>query len=409
MLCIGNDTASCKMGVFDNEVEGVCLGPALKSVFQVISFLFFIAGVLGNLTFVAVTTRSYQELSSTDLFLVGLAGFDFIASIFLPLVYFLEISRVLSFSSDSACRFSELMHEVSIVLSIYVLLFTVHSFYRRVFYNPSEEHRKLRFFALFGISIFLAALPAFPVIVDMHAHDGHCHVALDTYTSFVLYDVVIFIIQVIVPIFIFTIMFVQVGVELHTEEIQQTDLEADVSLIERARNQRKLTLLLVVTLAFFVVFLPYMFSRLWFLLDGGETLGNDHQCYLYDIFYLVVCIKCFINPLVYLFCYEGFKENIKRVICGFRIGRRYNFMHVKYHFRREQQEGILETDSPMQEGHMLSEMNDWQPTWNRSPSPPNPEVKLDEKEHDYDEDDDTGEDSVAILRPWKNLRSTSAL
>ena len=58
---------------------------------------------------------------------------------------------------------------------------------------------------------------------------------------------------------------------------------------------------------------------------------------------------------------------------------------------------------------MLNEMNDWQPTWNRSPSPPNPEVELDEKDHDYDDDDDTGEDNVAILRPWKNLRSTSAL
>ena len=408
MLCLGNDTASCKIGIFDNEVEGVCLGPALYHLFQVISFLFFIGGVLGNLIFVAVTTRSYQELSSTDLLLVGLAGLDFIASIFLPLIYFLEISSLLSFSSDSACRFVELMHEVSIVLTIYVLLFTVHSFYRRVFYHTSEAYRKLRFFALFGIGIFLAVVPAFPIVAGVHENHGYCHLEMGTYTSVVLYDVVIFIIQVIVPIFLFTIMFVQVGVALHTEEeIQQTDLEADVSLIERARHQRKLTLLLAVTFTFFMVFLPYMLSRMWFLLDGGATLDNGH-CYLYDVFYLVLCIKCFINPLIYLFCYEGFRENIKRVMCGFRIGRRYGFMHVKYHFRREQQEGIIETD-PIQEGQMLNEMNDWQPTWNRSPSPPNPEVELDEKDHDYDDDDDTGEDNVAILRPWKNLRSTSAL
>ena len=392
------------MQVFDNKVDDQCLGPGLTGLFKFLSIVIFLVGCIGNAAFLFVTARSYQELNSTDLFLVGLSGLDLIASIFLPLVYFLEISDSLHHSSNGACQFMTMMHEISIVLTVYVLLFTIHGFYRKFVLNRSEESKKTRFVGLFTFGTFLVVIPAVPIMMDTRMEDGKCHVEVLTFTSVVLYDVVIFIIQVILPLTVITYLFARLGVQLHYNRFR-----SEVDAMENARNKRKTLVLLVITCAFYLLYLPYMFSNLWFLLDSGRKLATKHSCYIYDIFHLIICGKCVVNPLIYFVLDENFRYNLKRIISSCRIGKRHHFINVKYSEHRREECLIDETDAVAQ-GGMDCEMNDWEPSKRTSsPLPKDPQLELNETDHDYEEDNGMGEDSVAILRPWKNLRSTSTL
>ena len=392
------------LNVLDMRVEGECVSASIKPLFQAISFLLFLFGTLGNMAYLAVMTRSYQELSMIDLFLVGLSALDIIASIFLPLFYFLEISDLANNFNDSSCRFVTLMQETSLVLTIYLLLFAIRSFYQKIVLGKSNGNTKFRFIVLLIFSLLLAIVPVIPLIKDTHAHDGRCHNEFGSFSSVVIYAVLLFLIQVIFPVLCFTYMFTQLGLYLHSTR-RSGDDENNLGAIQRTASRRKLGTLLLITGTFFAFYVPYSLSALWFLLDGGRILEHYIYCHLFDIFHLIVCGKCLANPVIYIAYQEGFRENLKRVICGFRIGRRYNFMHVKYHFRRDGQDGMAEDQRELQDnGTLLAEMGEWQPIQRAVTPPPNPDLELNDKEHDYEEED-TGEDTVAILKPWKNLRS----
>ena len=398
------------LGVLDRRVEGKCVKEPTKQLFQALSFLLFLFGALGNFAYLAVTIRSYQELNVLDLFLVGLAALDLIASIILPLFYFLEISEVLLYVTDSSCRFIVIMHELSVVLTVYLLLFAVHAFYKKVVLRKVDGNKKLRFFIIVIFCMLITIIPAIPVAIDTFAEDGRCHVFMRSFSSVVVYDVVLLIIQIICPLLFFTAMFAQLGVHLRLNHQGEVDDEANLTLVDHAANRRKLGLLLLITCFFFLLFIPYVTANLWFLLDGGRILLSQFYCHLFDIFHLLICAKCLVNPLIYIIYQEGFRENLKRVICGFRIGRRYNFMQIKYHFRRDVQSGILEDQGEqMEDGQLVNEMNEWRPGKRiAATTPPDPDLELNENEHDYEDEDDVDrDDNVAILKPWRNLRSTS--
>ena len=397
------------LGVLDSRVEGACVSGTMLSLFQAVSFLLFLFGVLGNIAYLAVMTRSYQELNTVDLFLVGLSALDVISSIFLPLFYFLEISDYLNNMSDNSCKFITAMYETSVVLTIYLLIFTVHAFYRNIVLGKSDGNRKLRFTVMLVFSVLLTIIPATPLIVDTHSHDGECHVDNISFSSAVVYDVVIFFIQVVIPVLFFTVVFTQLGLCLYrSRESHQGDEDGNVAVIHNSANRQKLGLLLLITCTFFILFIPFVLSNLWFLLDAGRILEHRIYCHLFDIFHLIICGKCVANPVIYLAYQEGFRENLKRVICGFRIGRRYNFMHIKYNFRRDTQGGIMDDQVDFQDnGTLLSEMSERQPQLRIVIPPPNPDLELNEKEHDYEDEEENGDDNVAILKPWKSFRSTS--
>ena len=402
MDCPENSTCWDSYGVLDTEANGFCLGPVLKHWYQAISFLFFLAGSFGNLTVIIVILKSVQELSSTDMFIVGLAFLDLVSSVFLPLHYFLDITGLVGRQSGHTCRFLSLMYEVSIIMSIYVLMFTVYSFYRKIARAKPDDNKKTRFFGLFVIAFLLAAVPAFPFVSGVDSVHGFCHISIGSYTNFVLYSVVMFIIQVILPVLIFTIMFTRIGVEVYLEhERQQSHMEADVQLIERARDQRKSRLLMLLVGAFYSFYVPYIFATLWFIMDSGSMIQSRFECLIVDTFHLIICCKCFCNPIVYYFFYDGFKDNFKRILCGCKIGRRYNFMHVKYNLRRDHQDGLIQQEVTGPDDQEM--MQDWVPY--RQPIESNKESELDDKDHDYEEEQ---EDHVAILRPWKNFKSTSS-
>lgn len=395
------------LGVLDTRVEGKCLTQPAKRIFQVVSFFLFLLGALGNIAYIAVTTRTYEELNIVDLFLIGIAVLDFLASIFLPLFYFLEISDYMIHFADGSCKFVAITHELSIVTTVYLLLFAVQAFYKKIVLRRADGRKRTRFLGKVLFSILVSVIPAIPVVIDSRAVDGRCHVYSSSYSYVVIYDTVLFIIQIIIPIFLFTIMFAQLGVHLHLSEAREGDDDPNVALIDHTAKKRKLCLLILVSCTFFLLFVPYVFAHLWFLMDSGRLLEHPFYCYLFDIFHLLICGKCLANPIVYFFYLEGFRENLKRVLWGFRIGRRYNFMHVKYHFRRDNQDGLMEEQgTQMEDGQMLDELGEWHPAQrNATPLSLDPELELDEKDHDYEEDE--GQDNVAILRPWKNLRSTS--
>ena len=410
---VGNDTFCTSpfhlLNVMDLRVESECVSGSMKRFFQAISFLLFLFGATGNIAYLAVMTRSYQELNMTDLFLVGLAALDVVASIFLPFFYFLEISDYLNTLTDSSCKFLMTMYEMSIVLTIYLLLFTVYAFYRKIVLGRSEENRKVRFVVMLVFSILLTIIPAIPLIVETSALGGRCHVESSSFSSVVVYDIVLFFIQVIVPLLLFVFMFTRLGLCLyrspHTQ--QGDDEDGNLSFLHHSASRSKLGLLLLITCTFLTLFVPYVLSNLWFLLDAGRLLESRIYCHLFDIFHLIICGKCLVNPLIYVTYQEGFRENLKRVICGFRIGRRYNFMHIKYHFRRDTQGDMMEEQVDYQDnGTLLGESNECQPPKSAAALPPNPDLALDEKEHDYEEEE-CGDDNVAILKPWKNLRSTT--
>ena len=392
------------LGVLDTRVEGECVSKSIKPLFQATSFLLFLFGTLGNIAYLAVMTRSYQELSMIDLFLVGLSALDIIASIFLPFIYFLEISDLANNFNDSSCRFVTLMQEVSLVLTIYLLLFAIRSFYQKIVLGKSNGNTKFRFTVLLIFSLLLAIVPAIPLIKDTLAYDGRCHIDSGSFSSIVIYVVLLFLIQVVFPVLCFTYMFTQLGLYLHPNPGSGDD-ESNLGSIQRTANRRKLGTLLLITGTFFAFYIPYALSGLWFLLDGGSIINHPIYCHLFDIFHLIVCGKCLANPVIYIAYQEGFRENLKRVICGFRIGRRYNFMHVKYHFRRDGHDGMAEDQRELQDnGTLHGEIGEWQQMQRVVTPPPNPDLELNDKEHDYEEDDN-GEDTVAILKPWKNLRS----
>ncbi len=386
-------------------MQNYCLGPSVTKWFQAISFLLFFAGIFGNVTVITVMLKSLQELSATELILVSLAGLDVLGSIFLPLIYFL----VLTFpglvfhrnQSTASCQFMALMYEVGLRISIFMFLFAVYSFYRRVFYGQrSENNKKIRAVVCTLVAFTCTCVASYPYLHSMQSIEGTCHFQMDNYTNFVLYTVVVIILEVIIPFFIFTLMFVQLGIELYPaqhHQIQQVEVENGNDFNRMASNKRKCIFLLVATSSFYLIMVPFTFMELWYLMDLGSTINNDYECFTFDVFHLLVCCKCVVNPALFFTLYEGFRANFKRIIYSW-------YGYISFHMRCSRQIGYREQESERDDCESMNEMKDWMPVRDISGS----ETKLDDKDHDYDSNEEEEEDTRAILRPFQSLKSTSS-
>eukprot|EP00794_Sanderia_malayensis_P006058 gene6058-6760_t len=412
MTCIGNSTTcSDKAGVLGTQELSYCLGHAQRAWVLSLSFLFFFFGFFGNTSVIVVILKSFQDLCLTDLLLVGLAVFDVLGAIFVCLMNFLTLGNLLGSQTKSSCSFTYFMYQLTITISICILLFAVYCLYREIVLRKAETKKKLRFPVFITAAIFLTACESYPLASSVNAKNGSCFMTFASYTSYVLYIVILFILQVIIPLLLFTIMFALMGIELYRAHFpthaESESADTDVALIVRARSQRKCKFLLVVTSTFYLLFIPLIFMELWFVMDSGPFILSNRICIVYDIFHVIISIKFVVNPVFYYVFYEGFKENFKRIICGWRVGKRYNFMHIKYHFRRDQQEGLVEQDNSFEDGKPEdgNELKDWSPI--REQAEGAFQSKLEDRDHDYDDEEDE-DDQAVILPHWKNMKSTSS-
>ena len=399
MACSGNGT-NCNLGVDlvgTGPIEyghGYEISWSLYRSCQAFSFLFFIGGFFGNLLVIIVLlSSSVSQISTTDTLLLNLAFGDLIASVALPLKYFIELTSGLAHLGNGGCRFFALLEETTVSLSVTTLLAAVWHFGRNVF-RPSVGDLSRRSLSFVVVGIWLiAAIPALPYAGSVHSIGRHCSVLWSPHID-LIYGIFLFAVQSLLPIFIFTVVFVQVGVTISQAGIiprPAPDTQADegISLMEeqRAANKRKCKLLLTITVAFYAIVLPYSFSQFWFYLDLGNIWGKSYALNLLLAFELVLCGKCIVNPIIYAVLFETFKDGFKRMIKANR--KRYNFVHVRYNFRREPQQR-----------HRMNGMEDGTNVYMSTTIDGMNEVDLCDNEDMYDDYEigETDRDDVAILR-----------
>ena len=344
MACSRNGT-NCNLGVDfvgtgPIEYDGYEISWSLYRSCQAFSFLFFTGGFFGNLLVIIVLlSSSVSQVGTTDTLLLNLAFGDLIASVALPLKYFIELTSGLAHLGNGGCRFFALLAETTVSLSVITLLAAVLHFGRNVF-RPSagDLSRRSLSFVVAGLWL-IAAIPALPYAASVHSVGRHCWVLWSRHID-LIYGIFLFAIQSLLPIFIFTVIFVQVRVTISQAGIihrpaPDTEADEDIFLMEeeqRAANKRKCRLLLTITVAFYTIVLPYSFSQLWFYLDLGNIWGKSHALNLLLAFELILCGKCIVNPIIYSVLFETFKDGFKGLLK--RNSERYNFDHV-LPFRRQ--------------------------------------------------------------------------
>ena len=64
-------------------------------------------------------------------------------------------------------------------------------------------------------------------------------------------------------------------------------------------------------------------NQIWFLLFSlGYEVPFDSEAY--QVFVLLVCVNCIINPFIYLKKYKEYQKALKALVCGERKGRPYD-------------------------------------------------------------------------------------
>ncbi|XP_070543876.1 QRFP-like peptide receptor [Ptychodera flava] len=288
----------------------------------------------GNLTVIAVLSRSERSRSNLDIYLMNLAVADIAMAIFCMPFTFISVMLQEWIFGDFMCPTVNFIQQVSVLVSIFTLLVISVGRWRAVesplrVRTKSPSYRKLltiAFIWLLAINIAVVQLivtrtyTIFGVVKCNETWPWNTHVAK-------IYEVCYISISFLVPLVIMCAMYGRIAQQLWNRNVPDND--------NKSRHEHHLNvkwkvirMVLLVVLVFFFCWLPLHVVRVLHVFSLSSIIF-DQQTFtkLYLAVHFLAMSDSFLNPFIYTFLNENFRADLKYALpCIFKKGfRRHQY------------------------------------------------------------------------------------
>ena len=291
----------------------------MKTTVDIILVPFYIlivmAGVLGNTLFIIVVRKHRSMYTTTNFLLTNVAVSDIIS-----LVFFVPGMVLRFFEHPSGnlgsflCKFVTMHHVAGISLLVSGLTLTLISAERyKAVLQPRHLHLNLeKRRVVVAICIIWGFAIAFvlPLFIEQNYVDEvqDCHLNWNSKVSRVYWALLATIVGI--SLSIMTFCYFQIVKALYFENILPPNFSSSEQDVKD--KQKIITILITVTVLFFVCFLPFIIV---------SAINISTESILYKLSYFLVYTSCFVNPVVYIFQSAKYRAGLKELWKG-RVAQR---------------------------------------------------------------------------------------
>lgn len=278
--------------------------------------LIVVAGVLGSSLFIIVVRKHRSMHTTTNFLLTNVAVSDIISLVFFVPGMILRFFKHPSGSLGSfLCKFVTMHHVAGIALLVSGLTLTLVSVERyNALLQPMRLHLKLEkrrvataICLIWGFSIAFVL----PLFIEQNYVDEveDCHMDWKNNASRVYWALLATIVGI--SLSLMTFCYFQIVKALYFENIlppNDNSSEQDIK-----DKQKIITILITITVLFFVCFLPFIIV---------SAINISTESILYKLSYFLVYTICCVNPVVYIFQSAKYRAGLKDLWRGRPAKRR---------------------------------------------------------------------------------------
>ncbi|CAG2186249.1 GPR103 [Mytilus edulis] len=287
--------------------------------------LIIIGGIIGNVLVVAVILLNKSMRSVTNVLLVSLAGSDtLIASWNIPiqLVYYVKNEWTMG---ETLCKGASYLQNVSVVASITTLMVVsieryyaiCHPLKARYIRTPQRAGILIALIWIFALTVSIPMLVIQRLEIRLKVEFVYiklAHVCAEYYSEHV-YDVVhtlfMFLVFYTVPMVVMFCAYGRIAYQLWIRKPIGDSLGSPQYLMNTRRQKRKIIrMLITVVVLFGLCWLPFFAIQLHHLENNIDKSFRSAQTIVHIVGYL----NCVLNPIVYGFMNENFKQCLKSSI-----------------------------------------------------------------------------------------------
>ena len=309
---------------FSNITAPTSLPPGSNQVAEIVRTVTFwiiiVVGILGNSLVIAVVKMFRSMRTTTNYLLVNVAVADITTLVFTTILLILNATKNSSFSSRSLasflCKFIYTNTVAIVTLLVTALTLTLLAFERyNAMVKPLVVSLRLTAdkiaYVIAGIWLVAIALvaPLFGTF-DYYPKRGGCSHGKANYEMMIYIDCLIGILT-LVPFSLIAFCYTQIVYGLYFKKTVCGSKSERRHMREEIREKRRLvTLLILLTVVFFLSFIPY---GILLILKVSKVKHTQLKSLQYASQYLTL-LNCSINPLIYAFQSSSYRRAFKLII-----------------------------------------------------------------------------------------------
>ena len=307
----------------------------------------FLVALFGNTIVIRVISRIHSLQTATNFLLINLSAADLvIAALNLP---FKTVSQYITHYwpfGNAMCKLTAFCQIMVFFVSIFSLVAVAYDRYT-IICKPKFQHRlaltagRVKYVAgtiwLAGVFVASPMLKFFKT-TPWRCPDGHgiceyCASAGWTMDALKVYSVIVFFLFFIFPLFAMSFAYLSIGRTVWQSARTTREMRRSRDN-ERATKSRITKISLAMILSFVIAWGPGLSKRMYdFLSDLAETkLEPETSRMLYTLFHWLQYSNCALNPILYSFMSDGFRQAFNQV---FGRSSRGNIMTSESAIRRK--------------------------------------------------------------------------
>ena len=348
-------------------------------IFMVVTFL---VALFGNTVVIGVISRVHSLQTATNLLLLNLSAADLvIATLNLPFKTVDKyITRYWPFG-NAMCKLTAFSHIMVFFVSIFSLVAVAYERYttickpkllRRFILTGSRVRYVVGVIWLSGILVASPMLKFFQTspwfCPDGNGFCQYCASNGWTMDALKVYSVIIFFLFFVFPLYVMSFAYLSIGRTVW-QSAQTTSAMRHNRDSERATKSRITKISLAMILSFVIAWGPGLSKRMYDFLSGSATkLGTETSRMLYILFHCFQYSNCAINPMLYSFMSDRFRQAFTQI---YRRASRGNIKTSESSFSRRRSKHFTKRVSLSKDGQGSSSnkySDDTLRTYNRSGS-----------------------------------------
>ena len=294
------------------------------SIIEQFEFIFclivLIFGFFGNVLVIVTFSGKDTKLNTCEVFMISLAVSDLFGTFCIPLLTMLHYKSVeISFLGNFGCQFLYWLSTTSITVSAFSLVTISIDRFMIVIWPYREQPKTwkvvLTTFLVWMAASFLGLIYFFRVRYS--SESNMCRVIYKDNMEDTIHTLSMFIIQMVLPIIIMSVMYGITLRRLWSQGIQKLGADSTFLAIREKRNKKSTKLLLTVVIVFFVLTLPFHIFYIWYTINY-QTIHPENKSEIKNIYHILVLIllsnSC-VNPLIYARLHKSFRRTTLRILC----------------------------------------------------------------------------------------------
>ncbi|XP_070545187.1 substance-K receptor-like [Ptychodera flava] len=314
-----------------------------KYALMVLFFVTVALSIIGNVTVICVLTCGSRRKREFSMFLLNLAIADWTLAIFsMPFAFMNAMLNEWVFG-DVMCPITAYIKKISECVSIFTLTAIGIDRYYAVMYplknRMSTSRPKIIIAGIWSISLSLSLVKPIVSYTRTFWLDKNTNNTLTVCKEWwpnrklqIVYELTLFITTYIIPLTILSFTYTKVALKLWGRSLPgNADKGRDAT--HRKSKKKTIKMLLSIVVLYALCWMPFNLFYLVTLFNGA-TIHDYYQQEATVTAYLCVLTwiamtDSFINPLIYVFLNDGFREDLKRFcrrVCKFGMApERRNF------------------------------------------------------------------------------------